>query len=967
MSGAKVRLLRSQWQKDLKFQAAIESAFDHIGFDSAYVKHVTSTDFRSRLVKKNKQIKDSLWGMMDFDWRAMRLIDTPLVQRLRTVKQLGFTYLTYPTGEYSRFPHALGVAHVVIEFLRAIDRRAETAPRPGGLQFVKFQETGLKECDVIHAALLHDAGHLPFSHVPEKIMDARPSLFTAGKKTMGTLQAEANYATGRKLKSAEVLSLVLILSNRFGTVYTDFVRDGEDDADESLINIACLVAGVPPTNELSGIPEIISSASVDADKIDYVNRDARNCGIPVGVDVARVFLRSAIVRAPKTYIETHGLGEADTAQKYFFVVNSTGLDTIDEIIESRAALYQRVYFHAVTRTAERLFTRALEANALTATDRNLRDLFGIWSHSDVTILEQMRTSDKKEVSSLASRLILRNLPKRAYTFSPSVTGVRMPVEGILPGVDGRSMLNVTKQVNNSTIEEYLRHDKLLEGFGEKIENEIRAEVKNICRHLRRSKNELQIPRRKGPECLIIVGTAREDQKKHNQIICQGDRLLRVSDYTNSREQKYAFELIKEVGYLLCDDEWRGIVFVASRVVIARIDNKIGKAPLTESHLEEAQVSGEADTDGEGDSDALVKKRVVEVRYMRRYLPDYEHVILRSSVSPHRIDDLELALNQSRYFSDKPWACKPVASDDSNVLKIAHSLRTFTGDWSWQITPKSVATFLSQFPPDLRDQTAELLLKIKMIDAENVSHSFRLAMRDLREGFCVVPFSGTSGTKIWYGLKRDLANEERASFHVGLADALRSDGKSPIVFVDDNSSSAVQARAQFLSWLGVDRSKWPKECRDEDDLQGALSPDVISFLRTRETLLWVCAGRTEANTVLTKCLKKYGLNGFRGLRWKDDLGQSFKGSNELKTFLTDVGRSLIAWSRYQKAYAGCTPIERDSCRKDAFGYNGVGALVTTSLNVPTSTVTALWLPGLAGDVPWMPLLIRNNKMRHLVIA
>ena len=62
-----------------------------------------------------------------------------------------------------------------------------------------------------------------------------------------------------------------------------------------------------------------------------------------------------------------------------------------------------------------------------------------------------------------------------------------------------------------------------------------------------------------------------------------------------------------------------------------------------------------------------------------------------------------------------------------------------------------------------------------------------------------------------------------------------------------------------------------------------------------------------------------------------------------------------------------PDDLTSCRRDMFGYGNVGGLAATSLNVPSATVTALWCPGLHNGHPWMPLLIRRNKLRHLVIG
>ena len=355
MTVDRMHALRSSWQGNPSIRAAVEEAFDSIGFTEGYVSGSSKLAVSSAAALKSKQIKDNQWGMVEFDGDAMRLIDSPLLQRLRRVKQLGFSYLTYPSAEHSRFIHSIGVAHVITRFLDAIRRRAqEGGGESQGIEFVAFDKlAGLDERDLVHAALLHDIGHLPFSHVTEKVIEARAGEFRCGSVGADKIRAEVALRLKKNLGFAEILSLLFILSDRFGRYYVDAIRR-DAKARDSLLNIACLVAGIPPNEHLTGIPQLLSASAVDADKVDYINRDARNCGIPVGVDVARVFLRSGIVKVERDKIIELGLKPNPASHEFFFVINSSGLDTIDEILLARTALYQRVYFHSVTRAAERL-------------------------------------------------------------------------------------------------------------------------------------------------------------------------------------------------------------------------------------------------------------------------------------------------------------------------------------------------------------------------------------------------------------------------------------------------------------------------------------------------------------------------------------------------------------------------------------------------------------------------------------
>ena len=192
---------------------------------------------------------------------------------------------------------------------------------------------------------------------------------------------------------------------------------------------------MPPSPNLTGVTEIISSAAIDADKIDYVNRDAQACGSPVGVDVSRIFLRSAFISISREKLLETKLKDNPASEEILFVVNASGVDTIDEITLARTALYQRVYLHPVTRTAEMILARTLKTNAESkARDNLLCDAIGLWSSSDDALLFALTKSEDKKVKQLALSLFNRKLPKKAFSFSSSLASMHMPIQRILPKI-----------------------------------------------------------------------------------------------------------------------------------------------------------------------------------------------------------------------------------------------------------------------------------------------------------------------------------------------------------------------------------------------------------------------------------------------------------------------------------------------------------------------------------------------------
>ncbi|MGI0025609.1 MAG: HD domain-containing protein, partial [Nitrososphaera sp.] len=158
--------------------------------------------------------------MVDVDWQSVRLLDSPVVQRLRGICQLGFTYLTYPSAEHSRFAHSLGMYCVASRFLNEMDRKRESNVEP----FERWPVPDQDRTDLLHAAILHDVGHMAFSHVSELIFQSFKTEFCCGPFTVEDFIFAVAVHLEKDLSLSECLSLAVVLSPRFQRFYTKFVR-----------------------------------------------------------------------------------------------------------------------------------------------------------------------------------------------------------------------------------------------------------------------------------------------------------------------------------------------------------------------------------------------------------------------------------------------------------------------------------------------------------------------------------------------------------------------------------------------------------------------------------------------------------------------------------------------------------------------------------------------------------------------
>ncbi|WP_338742550.1 HD domain-containing protein [Haloplanus salilacus] len=169
-------------------------------------------------------IKDSVHDHIEVTGVAEALLDTPAVQRLRRVRQLGTVSLVYPSANHTRFEHSLGVYHLANEALDHLGVAGRTAER------------------VRAAALLHDVGHPPFSHNVERLL----------YRHTGKLHDDVDD---------------LLASGRVGAVLRDH------DLDPAAV--AELVAGGGRYGQLV-------SGELDVDRMDYLVRDAHHTGVPYG-------------------------------------------------------------------------------------------------------------------------------------------------------------------------------------------------------------------------------------------------------------------------------------------------------------------------------------------------------------------------------------------------------------------------------------------------------------------------------------------------------------------------------------------------------------------------------------------------------------------------------------------------------------------------------------------------------------
>jgi HD superfamily phosphohydrolase len=288
-------------------------------------------------------VRDPVWNNIRIDAEALAILDSEPLQRLRYVRQLGHAFLVYPGATHSRFEHALGAYHLARRALGLLRERGE-------LNDIDPDEPVL----VTLAALLHDVGHYPFSHALEE----------AG------------------LPSHEALAAQRITDSEIGAILDG---TGIAQVQRRIVDLITGTSGSPLQGLISG--------SLDLDKIEYLTRDARMCGVPYGtVDVDRLLHSITLV--------------ASRQGGYTTAVHEKGVSALESLLFSKYQMYRNVYWHHAVRSAtamfKRLVRRAIARGTLTAD--------WIAQSTDEALMERL---DALRDTSLAQRLRRRKLYKRA--------------------------------------------------------------------------------------------------------------------------------------------------------------------------------------------------------------------------------------------------------------------------------------------------------------------------------------------------------------------------------------------------------------------------------------------------------------------------------------------------------------------------------------------------------------------------
>ncbi len=315
----------------------------------------------------DKKIYDSVHGFIPFDEFEKDLIDSLPFQRLHYIHQLGIAYLVYPGATHTRFEHSLGVMALATLIFEKICKSVRPdvfhfVPRKGSSEYLYWRRV------LRMAALCHDLGHLPFSHVAEKVI----------------LGPQGHEQWTLKIIDSPYLEPVWDRLKKSPSYMEDIV---ERNIVEDIKKISI---GEAKWKELTGgsfspweriVSQVITGDFFGADRIDYLLRDAKSTGVAYGLfDYHQLIEMLRVLPSVDKGGDELQLG-----------IDENGLESCEALLLARHFMFRRIYQYSSVKAYNfhlRRYMKAIFAK------KALGDVDEFLSISDTDVISSLNIAAK---------------------------------------------------------------------------------------------------------------------------------------------------------------------------------------------------------------------------------------------------------------------------------------------------------------------------------------------------------------------------------------------------------------------------------------------------------------------------------------------------------------------------------------------------------------------------------------------
>lgn len=879
-----------------------------------YIERITKP---SAIGRAPKEINDAIWGTIKVSPLEIVILDCPLVQRLRFVRQLGVVHWVYPGATHSRFEHTLGVLHQSQQLVNAINHAAQSdASAP---------IDATKAALVRLCAILHDIGHGVFSHVSEHAIGRRVELKLA-------LQQFALTHNLNKIQLSEIIAYHLVgspafedmLAAAFDTLGSVLGTGGgaKENAAAAAALVQKAIVGQHIDEQVPLLHEIITGP-FDADKLDYYARDAKHAGIPSTLDISRLLQKITTKRIASRDMPEDIL-RALTEQREtrdLFGLKWSGKAILDELHLSRVLLYAKIYRHKKVSAIESMIDALFEALG-SHPQVDVIKLIGLsYKLSDdqllltdaATILAMLGATEPKQgLAEFVDAQIARLRDRDLYVSSLALMAA-YPADPW--GSDKRQTRGLDELMAMLANEQQLAE----------LRRDLTGELRSIAALVPESIGGLD------PETLdyAVVISAKPPLGSGTEIdralIMTGDKFVRGRELEmNQTAWADAYDTGKPQGVFFAPRECAAAVYVAAERFLRLRRGIVLPASAVAVSKQNA-----------GDIDTLKRKlekagwyagvpHDIRVKPERLLKQDIEVVVERIAAKLQVVDEPQLESPQRR----------------------AAAMR------------ERIMSWLAQFREDDHiDCALAALDAVRVLSREDSVTALR-RFADAYPQFNGATICPLGDVKDSGSVQTYIAQDLQAVFPEActIDEAAKRGGDKPIIFIDDFTGSGSQALDILGNWFGDDGLK--KSELGEQRLP--FGEEVGAFLRGRAVAFVFVSGWRDGLAEIEAAAKKLKLDATVFCHLADDeLPFAFDGA----LASCDAGKVARFEERCReigKALLASTGRDEEKQEKRALGYGNRAMLLASRFNVPTQTLTCIWMDGEHDGVDWHALLRRRTK-------